>query len=222
MEDNFSPYPPAQTKLVCVVCHREFSSMKGLATHFRTHTCIRVPKARPVFQCHLCEKKYYYKNDINEHINVHFGWKPHKCKECDQHFCGLRSLRMHVKSCHEERKYYPCSICDKQFATKLSLKVHIRSHLNLKPFKCTICPKTFSANKYFKKYLLSHTGEKPHVCDVCQKRFSIKYNLRVHYRIHTGEKPFVCTICDKAFRVKLILDGHYKTHGISNESNATV
>ncbi|XP_050427002.1 zinc finger protein 83-like isoform X3 [Adelges cooleyi] len=164
---------------------------------------------RRVFQCNLCQKMYYTKNQITLHI-----LKYHQCS-ADKHFPQkLNTIRCNefTKSYANISRPYECDVCLKHFSTSSNLTQHKRMHTGEKPYKCNVCKNTFSRNDLLTIHERVHTGEKPYICDVCQKNFSQKSSLTKHKRVHTGEKPYKCDVCKMPFSHKSTLSPHKRLH----------
>ena len=75
-----------------------FRCRKYMSSHMmRFHT----PDNLKPFVCKICTKGFLYKNQIDDHMNIHYGLKPHKCKYCDQTFANVSNKLAHQRSTHE-------------------------------------------------------------------------------------------------------------------------
>ena len=41
------------------------------------------------FNCNTCDKKFYYKNDLTQHMEVHNTEKKYKCDTCHRTFLSM-------------------------------------------------------------------------------------------------------------------------------------
>ena len=57
------------------------------------------PEKTP-FPCHLCDKKFTRKINLNSHLKNHTGEKPYECKECGKAFTRINDCRRHEKNIH--------------------------------------------------------------------------------------------------------------------------
>ena len=63
----------------CDTCPKFFKTKKGLSQHGQTHD----EKSRKLCCPQKdCGKKFYNKTSYDNHMNIHNGIKPHKCREC--------------------------------------------------------------------------------------------------------------------------------------------
>jgi KRAB domain-containing zinc finger protein len=168
-----------------------------------------------------CTTNCSSKRTLKEHLNIHLGIKPYKCKEkgCDASFASAGNLSKHLIM-HSGEKNYKCTEkdCDKSFNRKEHLEVHMRTHTNEKPYSCIYpgCNDTFSHKSTLTAHMRFHNNEKPYKCtyENCNAEFTQSIHLRVHMRSHTGEKPYKCSYngCILAFTTKNQLDMHMRTH----------
>ncbi|KAK2155293.1 hypothetical protein LSH36_243g01053 [Paralvinella palmiformis] len=88
------------------------------------------------FHCPYCEKAYRFKHTLKDHINTHFGKRPHVCKYCSDAFTHFASLCAHIKRRHKEHipRDFACTICNENFMNLQSLKQHFTwRHKDIKP-----------------------------------------------------------------------------------------
>ncbi|XP_066955861.1 zinc finger protein OZF-like [Macrobrachium rosenbergii] len=169
------------------------------------------PTGDKPFMCKECGKEFSVKDHLINHMRMHTGEKPFMCKECGKEFSVKDHLINHMRM-HTGEKPFMCKECGKVFSMKNYLTQHMRIHTGEKPFMCKECGKAFSMKNHLKHHMRIHTGEKPFLCKKCGKAFSLKNHLTQHMRIHTGEKPFMCKECGKAFSMKNHLKHHMRIH----------
>ncbi|XP_021562344.1 zinc finger protein 64 homolog, isoforms 1 and 2 [Carlito syrichta] len=145
--------------------------------------------------------------DMERHLKIHTGDKPHKCEVCGKCFSRKDKLKTHMR-CHTGVKPYKCKTCDYAAADSSSLNKHLRIHSDERPFKCQICPYASRNSSQLTVHLRSHTGDAPFQCWLCSAKFKISSDLKRHMRVHSGEKPFKCEFCN----VRCTMKGNLKSH----------
>ena len=79
----------------CKFCSKCFASLGTHATHERGHT-------EKKYICDICDKGFLSNSLLSDHINIHTGEKPYKCKFCSSCFASLeqhaKHERRHIKS----------------------------------------------------------------------------------------------------------------------------
>lgn len=152
-------------------------------------------------------KTAYGMKDMERHLKIHTGDKPHKCDVCGKCFSRKDKLKTHTR-CHTGVKPYKCKTCDYAAADSSSLNKHLRIHSDERPFKCQICPYASRNSSQLTVHLRSHTGDAPFQCWLCSAKFKISSDLKRHMRVHSGEKPFKCEFCN----VRCTMKGNLKSH----------
>ena len=106
-------------KQVCSLCSKEFRSLKLLNQHRQTvHEKIpctecgklfgtkkikghiqsaHTPDDQKKYRCDTCGKGFIDNHRLSDHINVHTGEKPYKCKFCSSSFASKGTHAMHER-----------------------------------------------------------------------------------------------------------------------------
>lgn len=135
------------------------------------------------FECEICQKMFYSKRHVEDHIKTHTGEKPHTCDKCN-----------------------------KSFSQQSNFKRHLLVHTGERRFSCHICPKKFTYKEHYMAHVCIHTGERPHVCETCGRGFTRKQYMKAHMMTHSAVKPFACKVCGNTFRLSSSLSSHMLTH----------
>ena len=113
----------------CYYCEEKFNSLCAFKNHLaKVHpqmkTDVEKRSSIRLYQCHKCDKVYGQKNDLERHVYIHDGLKPHVCQHCSKGFNDQNNLRNHVKRLHSEDKRMQCALCYKRFVHQEALKLH--------------------------------------------------------------------------------------------------
>jgi uncharacterized Zn-finger protein len=138
----------------CQHCDKTFAVKEYLQFHIRRMHSVQ--KSR--FQCRQCSKSFNYSNNrrrherevhdnkkfkcdiccavlaskdrLMSHLNLHVGYKPHKCTECTLAFPSRDHLNLHIKSAHSaaDVTFFHCKFCDKLLKRHSSNQRHLMRH----------------------------------------------------------------------------------------------
>jgi KRAB domain-containing zinc finger protein len=121
-----------QAKLVCEECGGLFKSKPA----HRKHVKIFHSKTEGSHACMECNKKFFQRHALVEHMNIHKETKAFSCEFCAQSFAMCSSLTKHSKRKHGELigKYpeHACPHCNKKFWQPKELKTHVDREHNVK------------------------------------------------------------------------------------------
>jgi len=144
--------------LQCDQCEQSFNDKAGLKVHQEAkHGTGRS------FTCDVCGKKFSAARFMTQHRREQHeeGEKRRiKCDLCDFSSLGVRNLRKHIKTMHNENvPVFKCSYCSTTSKSKGNIIVHEKIHTGDCPFKCDVCSKTFRRNHHLKNHLVKcHTS----------------------------------------------------------------
>jgi DNA-directed RNA polymerase subunit RPC12/RpoP len=161
----------------CQICGKNYSSVFSLRHHVKV---VHINQA--AFNCHLCEKSFSRKANLESHLVSHSNDKPYSCD-----YCGLRlktkgNLRVHKKIHSDD--YVTCSICGKRFKTQNQLTNHKIIHSEEKKHSCEHCDASYKRSKELKNHLMSvHYNLRKHSCPWCPKTFVNNSNFRKHKKV---------------------------------------
>ncbi|XP_067614158.1 putative uncharacterized protein DDB_G0271606 [Eurosta solidaginis] len=109
-------------------------------------------------ECSACGRVFKKKEHLTQHVKLHAGLRPFKCKEeqCGKAFSRKEHLMRHEIS-HSGRKLFSCDICHKPFSRKDNLNKHRRIHLTTtNVYTCEICTKQFVVKAYYEEHKQMH------------------------------------------------------------------
>lgn len=86
------------------------------------------------YRCKFCGNTFKVRNSLYEHLNSHFGKKPHICNFCGDCFAHHSSLHNHVRNKHsfqtsaerEASLKHLCVGCDRKFRYRSELERHLK------------------------------------------------------------------------------------------------
>ena len=82
----------------CDTCPKIFKTKKGLSQHRQTHDKNSRKLCCPQEECGM---KFYNKTSFDNHMNVHNGIKPHKCRDCGKAYADSGARNKHFRKYHQ-------------------------------------------------------------------------------------------------------------------------
>ncbi|XP_061880723.1 mucin-2-like [Entelurus aequoreus] len=160
----------------CRICRKDFPDARGLRRHSWVHADSRI------HVCQQCGKGFVYSYCLTKHLQmVHRKIKPFVCQICDKAFFTKVDVEDHIRI-HTGEKPFQCHICEKRFVKKIELRAHLKWHSGEKRHWCPYCGKGFFDYNNLKRHKYIHTGEKPKSCPHCPKHFKQSSHLKKHVR----------------------------------------
>lgn len=239
-------------KYKCDKCDKKYSHRLDLIEHQKRHTSNKSVKSNdhkeknitkldiPIehknmektkeYICDQCEKKFYHKDNLIEHLKNH---SPHKSNQSfspnDHKVKEITNPDLPIDHKEKITKNFTCDQCDKQFSNRLNLTEHQTNHSRHKPIDHKVEKITKNDDK------LVHEKEesilsKQYECKQCEKKFSKCYNLKTHERDYCPKRTinlekqqtiFECDDCTKTFCRKFTLNEHVKKHH-QNKTNEKI
>ncbi len=185
----------------CIVCKVEFTSFKDYDNHnWEIH------QKTPF--CDLCGKSFKYRRGVIEHQRlkghkeVPNGWKPFKCKRCDESSLKNVTFNSYIEFCFHNLEAHKNDDNPDIHEDCVTNEQNAESEYRNLAKKCIICKKKFRSFKEYDQHNWVNHQRRP-FCDLCGKSFKFRnhvYNhqdLEGHKKIPDGWNPFICGICDE-------------------------
>lgn len=157
--------------------------------------------------CHLCNKGFTCKYDLNEHVACIHDGQPLICSTCGKLYKSRSALSNHKTSVHGTGRY-PCDKCNRSFQDRDILRSHLATHEKIVLYKCVTCNKEMFYKYSTERHHCNPT--KSHTCVVCQKSFSRGDTLVQHQKTHQDNPPTFACNCGKIYAYKKSLKAHQK------------
>lgn len=99
-------------------------------THDRSR---QLPKGwKYVCPLSACAQRFSRACDLRRHLQVHTGYRPHKCAWCGRFFSRKDHLKTHIRT-HTGEKPFACETCLRRFARSDELRRHRNVHVKRTP-----------------------------------------------------------------------------------------
>lgn len=107
---------------VCNICNKEYKARKHAVAHIN-HMHIDGKK----YYCYECDKRFYTKYRLIDHIDIHDDAIAYICYVCDKPLKTKRGVYHHVYDMHTgSRGKYKCNECGKYYMNKKCVTQHIK------------------------------------------------------------------------------------------------
>ncbi|XP_014368415.2 zinc finger protein 729 [Papilio machaon] len=197
----------------CPICPKVYTSNQSLRRHNKT---MHNPDSIQ-FNCQICCKEIYGKENIDEHVILCTQNDVPECKEteitsepmynctnCEKSFNLEPLLRHHVKTEHTFQDFY--NYCKKSL-------LEMMTQTPTKDYICEFCNNTFNSLHELKDHLL-FIHEKYYnlsTCNVCFTKFSTNETLLEHRKFCLPPPDVnACEHCDRLFTDIASLEFHMK------------
>lgn len=147
-------------------CYKVFDSARFLKQHERMH----LPGT---FVCPTCNARFKTRQNLNGHMLIHSGEKPHQCTVCQKSFRRSDQLRTHERGLAHRRRAmvgteggsvggasvpsgFACKHCGKRFAKNVLCTEHERIHTGETPFSCEVCGAAFRTKRTLMRHSAKH------------------------------------------------------------------
>ena len=125
--------------------------------------------------------------------------KSHYCHFCNNGFCNIKNLKIHIEKYHQVSVSYRCERCDFSSVTEEELKKHMeKSHTNDNCFECKVCDSTFTNEHEFKKHTEEHRVNRVN-CDKCDFTSIQENEMKRHLDNGHKDNYFMCDKCENIF-----------------------
>ena len=100
-----------------------------------------------ILDCDVCEKKFSFNSQLENHKRKEHIKKDFQCDICGKKLSDNSRLKRHKNTQHGERAVtiLECNFCRKTYKNSSDLRSHIRLEHG-EPFKCELCEKPFGHN----------------------------------------------------------------------------
>lgn len=106
--------------------------------------------------------------DVQRHIVIHSGEKPHLCDTCGR---GMAALPFPPWGyCPARAGLRRPVVVSPGFSNFSNLKEHKKTHTADRVFTCDECGKAFNMQRKLVRHRVRHTGERPYSCTACGER----------------------------------------------------
>ncbi|XP_064542618.1 transcription factor grauzone [Drosophila montana] len=206
-------------RLTCSICHEGQETFLLLCKHM-----MQVHHRKGYAVC--CNKKFYKRSFLTDHIDRHSNPEKFKCELCDRTFADKQCLRNHelLKHQPDEQKKFMCEHCPKRYTKQYLLDQHRIIHKE-RNVPCDICERRFPNVSMLCTHVKMVHGNYGTMCDICAQVIRGRAAFQRHQLEHAGitEPKVQCDICGSWHKNKYSLKKHVRRHnGSSEECTCTI
>ncbi|EDV55123.1 transcription factor grauzone [Drosophila erecta] len=198
----------AHMRLTCDVCHEGQETFLLLCKHM-----LQEHHRKGYAIC--CNKKFYKRSFLTDHIDRHADPEKFKCTQCDKRFADKQCLRNHelLKHHPEEEKTYMCEQCPKRYTKQYLLDQHRVIHKE-RNVVCDLCERRFPNQSLLCTHVKMAHGNYGTMCDICAQVIRGRAAFQRHQLEHAGvtEPKVQCDICGSWHKNKHSLKKHVRRH----------
>ncbi|XP_017077258.1 transcription factor grauzone [Drosophila eugracilis] len=198
----------AHMRLTCDVCHEGQETFLQLCKHM-----MQEHHRKGYAIC--CNKKFYKRSFLTDHIDRHANPEKFKCTQCDKHFADKQCLRNHelLKHHPEEEKTFKCEQCPKRYTKQYLLDQHRVIHKE-RNVVCDLCERRFPNQSLLCTHVKMAHSNYGTMCDICAQVIRGRAAFQRHQLEHAGvtEPKVQCDICGSWHKNKHSLKKHVRRH----------
>ncbi|XP_046392035.1 zinc finger protein 2-like isoform X2 [Ischnura elegans] len=167
----------------CDVCKVGFSGVNNLKMHVKMHARDKVQRS---YKCSVCPEEFPSGHTRDKHEARHSAPR-NACTKCDKVYYTKAELQEHMRA-HESNRTHKCNVCSKGFSKRTYLKYHMQLHDAVKRHVCKECGLKFAQYSALWQHQKRHQERNRYVCDICGKGFPLNYTLKKHKERHFNGK----------------------------------
>ncbi|PVD32175.1 hypothetical protein C0Q70_07604 [Pomacea canaliculata] len=163
-----------------------------------------------LYFCHICEYSGPTKEEFDQHMVVHFGYR---CPHCDYTSRTEGRLKRHIKDFHTDTENKQRAVPGRPKVYRSSFWDHARTHIKEdKLLQCPNCPFVTEYRHHLEYHLRNHFGSKPYKCGKCNYSCVNRSMLNSHMKSHTNVYQYRCADCTYATKYCHSLKLHLRKH----------
>ncbi|XP_045178187.2 zinc finger protein 26-like [Mercenaria mercenaria] len=153
-------------------------------------------KVKQLYTCFDCNQVYSAFWKLENHIKIHWDFKPYKCQICGTTFGISNEFKRHTRT--HLGGFYTCDKCGESFQFHKLLKEHIIFNHVEKAVRCKRCRKVCTEDKLADHMKIHKSGGIK--CKICGKSFHKLDYLYRHVASHSDDRPYKCDMCIKSYK----------------------